>query len=225
MHSKLWLWAECLLLFGGTPFLFYYLVTTPPAEIPIDLGFELRRSLFPLLWLIAIVAMYRYKRTYQQRIFPAMDWPDFRRRILPRFALSAIFMLGVVLVLAPERLFQFPLERPRLWMLVMIFYPLFSVVPQEIIFRLFFFERYAPLFKEGWPMILASGLAFGHGHLLFNNNFAYFMSIAGGILFSITYARTRNLSLVWLEHAIYGQCVFTVGLGWYFYTGAAAAHG
>lgn len=221
-----WLWAECLLIFGLGPVLLYYLVLTPPSDFPIDMGgFEPRRLLFPFLWLLAIGAMLRWRRKHRAPLFGRIDWAFFRRTIVPRFALSALLMMALVGVIAPERLFQLPQEKPLLWMMIMVFYPLISVLPQEVLFRLFFFDRYAPIFAAGWPMLLASGLAFGHAHLPFNNVLAYGLSIIGGIIFAHTYSKTRSLSLACIEHAIYGQCVFTVGLGWYFYTGAAASHG
>ena len=220
-------WIECFALFGLAPIPLYYMMITPASDYPFDLGgFEPRRILFPLLWLIAIAAIIAWKKKHKgQKIFTRIPWGEFKKKVLPRFALSCVFMAGLTYALVPERLFGFPLERPQLWLLVMTFYPLFSVIPQEIIYRLFFFDRYQSILGSGWLMILVSGLAFGHGHILFNNWIAYVLSIAGGILFSITYARTRNMSLVWLEHAIYGQFVFTIGLGWFFYTGGAGVNG
>lgn len=225
MAKKIQLWCECLFLFGWMPVPLYYLVISPPDVLSVWLGFEPRRLLFPIIWLMAIAIMWRWKRLHRgKKIFTAIPWGDVKSHLLPRFLISAVFMTGLLYVLNPERLLQFPLERPQLWMIVMTFYPLFSVIPQEVIFRLFFFERYQSILPNEKWMILISGLAFGHAHLLFNNWVAYLMSMAGGVMFSITYARTKNLSLVWLEHAIYGQFLFTIGLGWYFYTGAAALH-
>lgn len=220
-------WLECIGLFGLIPIPLYYLVLTPAADYPIDLGgFEPRRIIFPLLWLIAILAMVKWRKKHPgQKIFRAIDWSEFRRYVLPRFLISCVCMTGLVLLLMPERLLQFPQERTALWAMVMLLYPLVSVVPQEVVFRLFFFDRYQALLGNGWLMVLVSGLAFGHAHLMFNNSFAYVLSIIGGVMFSLTYQRTRSLSLVWLEHALYGQFIFTIGLGWYFFTGAAASHG
>jgi len=44
--------------------------------------------------------------------------------------------------------------------------------------------------------------------------------VAGGWLFGGTYRRSRSLGLVCLEHALYGDLIFTVGLGQYFFHGA-----
>jgi uncharacterized protein len=56
-------------------------------------------------------------------------------------------------------------------------------------------------------------------HLLFGNVAAPLLSIPAGYLFSHTYARTRSLPAAAVEHALYGNIVFTVGLGLYFYRG------
>ena len=227
MRQKTLLWLECIVLFGLLPLPLYYMVITPAADFPIDMGgFEPRRLMFPMLWIVAIAAMLAWKRKHKpERIFRRIPWHDLKVRVLPRFLLAAVLMGIMTYILEEARFLNLPLERPYLWLMIMFFYPLISVVPQEVIFRLFFFDRYAPIFGSGGLMILMSGLAFGHAHLMFNNNIAYALSVAGGVLFALTYARTRSLSLVWLEHALYGQFVFTIGLGWYFYTGAAASHG
>ncbi len=42
----------------------------------------------------------------------------------------------------------------------------------------------------------------------------------GGWLFADTYRQSRSLWLVCLEHALYGDLIFTIGLGTFFYHGA-----
>lgn len=227
MRSKLWLSIECLLLFAVLPFPLRYLFITPASELPVDLGgFEPRKFMFPLLWLVAIAAFYAWKRKHKpDRVFTKIPWSYCKQKVLPRFAISLVLMIIFAYVMDEARLFLFPFERTFLWLMILVFYPLISVVPQELVFRLFFFDRYAPLFGNGWLMIGVCGLAFGLAHIPFNNWIAFLLSVIGGVMFSMTYQRTRNLSLVWLEHAIYGQAIFTVGLGIYFYSRAAALHG
>jgi hypothetical protein len=43
-------------------------------------------------------------------------------------------------------------------------------------------------------------------------------------MFAGDYARRRSLGLACLEHGLYGCLIFTIGLGRYFYTGAAWHH-
>lgn len=145
-------------------------------------------------------------------------------RELVRFGavwLAAIALLTPTVALAsPDSFLGLPRERPRLWVAIMLFYPLLSVYPQELIFRAFFFHRYAPILRTQGRLIIVNALAFGLAHALFLNGIAIGMTVIGGALFAWTYSRTRSIPLVSLEHALYGCFVFTVGLGEYFYTGA-----
>ncbi|MCI5049977.1 MAG: CPBP family glutamic-type intramembrane protease [Rickettsiales bacterium] len=212
MKSKRWRAIECFLLFAVVPVAFMFA------------PFEVKRSLFGFLWVMAFACYFvwkrqtglRFKDVWQWRAIPNADWIA----MLRRFALSVALMIGFVYVSEPERLFEFMLNRPEVWIVVMFLYPLFSVIPQEVVYRLFFFERYADLLPHRWAMIVASGVSFGHAHVIFNNEIAYILSIIGGIMFSQTYIKQRSFALVWAEHALYGCAVFTVGLGWYFYSGA-----
>lgn len=142
------------------------------------------------------------------------------RKILLRFALAAALIIPGVLLIKPELFLNFPLRNTGFWLVVMCAYPLFSVYPQELIFRCFIFHRYAPVFGSGAAMIAASALAFGFGHILFLNVLAVAMTVIGGALFARTYQKTRSTLACALEHGLYGDFVFTIGLGAYFYAGA-----
>jgi membrane protease YdiL (CAAX protease family) len=126
--------------------------------------------------------------------------------------------LGVaVRALAPKLLFSFVKKSPGLWVLVMVLYPLLSVYPQELLYRAWFFHRYEPLFGKSWGMILASAIAFGFVHIIFRNNLAVFLCILGGFLFSLTYHQSGSLLLTCLDHTLFGNFLFTIGLGQFFY--------
>lgn len=134
--------------------------------------------------------------------------------------LAALVALGVWLLM-PHNFLSLPRQRPELWRMIMVLYPIFSVYPQEVIFRAFFFHRYRSIFRSEWAMILASGLAFGWAHLLFNHWLSVAMSAVGGVLFAWTYARTKSTIFASIEHALWGDLVFTIGLGAFFYGGSA----
>jgi len=141
--------------------------------------------------------------------------------VLGIFVVSAAIMTLAVYALLPHRFLELPRRRPELWLIIMVFYPLFSVYPQEIIFRVFLFERYRPLFVHRWPLIVGSASAFAWGHIIFGSPISVVLTFLGGLLFAKTYADSRSTLLVAIEHALYGCYIFTVGLGLYFYTGAA----
>jgi uncharacterized protein len=141
-------------------------------------------------------------------------------RIIITFAvLGALMALGVATFM-PDRLLSLVRSHPEVWALIMIGYPVFSVYPQELIFRTFMFHRYRNLFADRRLMILMSGLAFAYAHVFFENQIAVLMTLIGGLLFAWTYERTRSTFAVWVEHSLYGCLVFTVGLGRFFFSGA-----
>ena len=140
--------------------------------------------------------------------------------MLGRFTFMAIIIVLFTLFHDPARFLTFPRTTPVLWLIVMVVYPLFSVFPQGIIFRAFFFHRYKCLFGKGWAMIGASGLMFSFAHIIFLNPVALLLTLVGGIIFAHTYMKSESLRFSTLEHALYGNFVFTIGLGYYIYQGA-----
>ncbi len=133
---------------------------------------------------------------------------------------AAAIALFVHLVL-PGRFLELPRYRPDLWLTIMIFYPLASAASQELIYRVLFFHRYEALFA-GYrhAMILTNAVLFGAAHILFGNWIAIVLTGLGGLLFAWRYERTRSFWPVWLEHSLYGNLIFTVGLGRYLYSGS-----
>ncbi|MFC0453338.1 CPBP family intramembrane glutamic endopeptidase [Rhodococcus jostii] len=149
--------------------------------------------------------------------------PSQAHSIAVLWCLAAVGLTVAVALLHPNLLFAFPREDPLIWALVMVLYPLLSVYPQELIFRGFVFHRYAPVFGEGTRMVAASAAAFGFVHIAFGSWISVAMTIVGGWIFATRYRRTQSLLTVSVEHALYGMLVFTVGLGQFFYHGAAEA--
>jgi membrane protease YdiL (CAAX protease family) len=123
----------------------------------------------------------------------------------------------------PDVFLSMPQGNPSLWRLVMVFYPLLSVIPQELVYRTFFFHRYGPLFgRFTWAAILLNGALFGFAHIIFGSWTSVLLSGALGCLLAYRYVVTRSFWAVWLEHALYGDLIFTIGLGRYFFTGVSS---
>ncbi len=123
----------------------------------------------------------------------------------------------------PERFLGMPRWRPEIWRMVMLLYPLLSVLPQELIYRSFFFHRYGPLFGSArWLAIIVNGVLFGFGHIMFGSYVAVALTMLLGALLAWRYERTRSFWAVWVEHSLYGCLVFTVGIGFLFFTGVAS---
>jgi len=149
-----------------------------------------------------------------------LAWRNPRAFLFPILMRDSICLatLGLAVhFLAPDRLFSFVKKTPALWALVMLLYPLLSVYPQELLYRAWLFHRYAPLFGNGWGMLATSALAFGFVHIIFRNWLAVLLCVMGGFLFSLTYHQSASLLLTCLDHTLFGNFLFTIGLGQFFY--------
>jgi len=208
MSSMFLLAGEFVLFFFVLPLLIVYRVLP---NLPI-----------PYLLLAALLAFLVLRR---EPGFQAADLLSFRHaleylpRLLIRDGVLLVLLAVAVRIFAPELLFSFVKRSPGFWALVMVAYPLVSVFPQELLYRAFFFNRYQPLFGTGWALLAASALAFGFVHIIFGNWLSVVLCIVGGFLFALTYQRTGSLLLACLDHALYGNFIFTIGLGGFFYHG------
>lgn len=140
--------------------------------------------------------------------------------VLIRFIFGGAILAFICYLFKHNSFLVFPKTNFRLWALIMLFYPLASAYPQEIIYRAFFFHRYSKIFKTRKHLILASGICFGMLHLFFFNTFAIVLGTFGGLMFSYTYSKSNSVVAASIEHALWGDLIFTIGLGVYFFSGA-----
>jgi membrane protease YdiL (CAAX protease family) len=148
----------------------------------------------------------------------AVTW-DNMRPILVRWIIGTTIICAFTAWYAPDRLFIIPREMPQIIPFLVLAYPILSALPQEFIFCSFFMKRYGHLFRHDWLKILVSAIVFGYAHMLFINWVAPVFSFFGGLVFAYTYLKTRSLSLVTIEHSLYGNSIFLAGIGYYFYSG------
>jgi hypothetical protein len=203
---------EFLLLFFAAPALF---VLMRPRISPIL-----------LLWVATaycLVIMLQNPKFDRTRLWDTAGLWQYAPAILGLFAV--VTAIGVLLVLryAPGMFLSFPRSNPLFWCLVMVLYPLLSVYPQTIMYRLFLFDRYRGLFGASWGLVLASAAAFAFVHIVFRNFLAVALTLPAGLLFAVRYWQTGSLAASWFEHALYGCAIFTIGLGRWFYHGAVPA--
>jgi len=205
LHTFL-LGFEFFALFAAFPLLIYFR-TLPNLPIP--------------YLLVAALATFLALRADPSFPLPVLSTWGNVRPFLPHLLLrDALCLLGLAIavrVFAPQLLFSLVRRSPLLWLGIFFLYPLLSVYPQEVLYRAFFFHRYQPLFGSGWGMLLASTSAFGFVHIIFRNWLAMGLCVIGGLLFSLTYLISGSLLLACLDHAIFGNFLFTIGLGEFFY--------
>ena len=187
---------------------------------------QTRVPFFPVLFGLLGLTLFLGWRDKDLRFRFDGSWEKARRflpQLLLRVAVAALILFALTWFVWNDLFLRLPRQRPHLWMLVMMLYPLLSVVPQEFLFRIYFMQRYRPLFGEGALMLWVNALVFGWAHIFFLNPIAPLLSVIAGLLLADTWRRTRSLRAVWLEHALYGQIVFTCGLGWFFFHGSVRA--
>lgn len=206
MHRKnLILIVEGILLFFGIPLLFYW------ETVPL-----------PKIVALLMVSGYCGSRLWKDPDFSksllvGSSNDDISKSILIRFLLVAFSLIVLIWIFQPDQFFAFPSERPLLWMIVMILYPLLSAFPQEFIYRTYFFHQYDSFISLKHGAVILSAFAFAFLHIVYDNWWAVGLSFIAGLLFGITYARTKSLFWVTVEHTLYGWLIFTLGLGNFFY--------
>jgi len=142
-----------------------------------------------------------------------LNWKKFWRSTLIKLLVIAVVTSIFVWITDSKSLFIVVLNKPKLWILILLFYSLFSVYPQELIYRTFFFQRYKSLFKNEFVFNLINAALFSLAHIFFKSSLVLILTFIGGILFAITYKKTNSTLLVSIEHAIFGCWLFTVGMG------------
>lgn len=144
------------------------------------------------------------------------NWP-----LILAFSLAtAVIAIALVLWLRPENFLFLPRNMPALWLLVVVLYPLLSALPQELFYRVLFFERYGALFPNARLAIVCNAACFGLAHLFYANWPAVVLSTLGGAVFAWAYLEKRSFALATALHALGGLIIFTSGMGLYFYAGA-----
>lgn len=198
---KIYLGLEYLVLFFGLPLLLLYTINIMhPSSI--------------LVPIVVLIVFYLKKQNFHWREIKMIKVPA-------KFLLVNIFLifLSSAIIFAwvyfnfQEDLFNLPQQNLRIWLLLVLLYPLFSASLQEVIYRVFMFRRYRELFKKPWVIIVASGLAFSFAHIFYLNVLSLLLTLIMGIYLAYLYFRTRSFLLVSLIHSFYGVFVFTIGLG------------
>jgi membrane protease YdiL (CAAX protease family) len=172
------------------------------------------------LWLATFycsgILLYNWKFKGQKFWYETTCSRSEKLRIIRIFIIAVILLSATVYILKPTMFLHLIRQRPALWLLILLLYGPVSVIPQEIIYRVFWFHRYRTLFPNDKAMIISSSLAFSFMHIVFGNYLAVILTFIGSLLFSLTYSRTKSFLWVVIEHYLYGILIFSSGLGGYF---------
>ena len=199
---------EYLLIFIGMPVVFYFDL------VPI-------RKVVALLivTLLCVLVLWADSSYDLKKLFYRPTSQKETTRLLVNILIVGGSITGLVLLIHPSTFLDMPTETPQIWLIVMALYPLLSALPQELVYREFFYQRYEEIFPTKWALLLMSAASFSFLHVVYDNQWAILISFVGGVMFARTYQRTRSLWWVSVEHAIYGALIFTLGMRQYFYEG------
>ena len=171
-------------------------------------------KVIPLVILLAYCAIILLldKPANPNRFRLAANW----KLIAIRLAIiAAVVFLLIKFYFHLDLFADLPQNRKLFYMILM--YPVLSALPQEVIFREFFFYRYETLFRHPAILVAVNVVLFAFAHIYFGSWIVMIFTLVGGAIFAITYSQTRSLLVVTIEHTLYGLMILSSGLGEYFY--------
>jgi len=190
----------------------FVLFVLVPLSLSLNVSVWLKFTFLILGIVYAIFIMLRVEKE-SFKFKTQLLWKPFWKRTLVLFITMSIITSLYMYFMDANKLFCVPINKPKLWIIILLVYTFLSVWPQEIIYRTFFFTRYERLFKNIKLLIFVNAIIFSMAHLFFRNTLVIVLTFIGGLLFGITYLKTKSTLLVSIEHAIYGNWLFTVGMG------------
>ena len=166
-----------------------------------------------LLGFIYVIFVLLNVENLKFKVSKSLKWKLFWRETLIKLLFISVLTTLFVWITNGDALFSVMLKKPLKWLVILFVYSLFSVYPQELIYRTFFFKRYKRLFKSEWLFIFVNAILFSLAHLFFGSSLVLVLTFLGGLVFAYTFKKTHSTLLVSIEHAIYGCWLFTVGMG------------
>lgn len=198
-YKKKYQFLEILLLFVVTP-----IVLT----LPILIGFKITYLLLGVLYIVWISIT--KKSVKKEKI---ITLKRLLLLIVGRFFIIAISTAAFIFFKDKSSLFSVMLNKPMLWIKFSGIYIVFSVIPQELIYRSFFVKRYRNFIKNKKVFIILNSILFSFAHIWFQSWVVLIFTFIGSLFFIDTYLKTRSIWLVILEHSLYGVWLYTVGYG------------
>lgn len=199
-------WVEFVLFFIGAPLAIALFL--PPG------------GLFPALavFTLAGLGLIWWTGDFDWRLL-VRGWSRIPWAMMAGLAL-AVFIGGYLILWATVPGYQ--IDTSRRWLrflpFILLFYPLLSALPQELIFRALYYHRYAPLMGSRIRARMVNAAIFSFAHLMYWSVIVAVLTFAGGWLFARLYER-HGFPAAWVAHAIAGNVIFIVGMGYYFYSG------
>lgn len=200
----MWRWLEMGTVFWGLPAVVILTMSEP------------EKWMLPVLiatGVVCVLLLLRDRKFKRFRLYHTLHLRQHLLSLLKLFIPLAIGMSMLLYWIKPELLFFLPSQKTEFWLLTLAVYPVFSVLPQELIFRTFFFHRYKKIMpSKTWRLGMSSS-SFAFAHLIYGNWVAVALSAVAGVVLGYRYIQTRSTLVVVIEHAVWGCFLFTLGIG------------
>jgi len=158
--------------------------------------------------IMSFVLVFPLSKKYQITVKDLGFTNNFRVTLLPWVLLTCTMLLAVVIakIYYPSGIFTGILKDRSAFLYIIPVYVIFGAFIQEFLFRGYFFARVKDLMTANIAIVLNIAL-FSFFHLPYIVHFQsslFYLSIIGGIFWSICYARYPNMILAWMSHAFVG---------------------
>lgn len=194
-------YLEIIVLFIASPIILFL-------EIPI-----IFKVIFLFLGVVYIALISIFIEKFSKVNIDKKENQSSLKNITIRFIIIALLTTLVLYFQNKEQLFNVLLNKPDLWVKFSGVYILFSVIPQELIYRTFFVKRYQKIIKNEVLFILINSILFSFAHIWFQSWTVLTFTFVGSLLFINTYLKTKSTLLVILEHSLYRVWLYTLDYG------------
>ena len=167
--------------------------------------FQLQSFVIVILLVASLTISLRFKNDIIEIILP-------KKKNFLYFIFFDIFLIILMIILFGDDFFLKDLDLTKYYFtsVLLLFYLLFSVIPQEIIFRFLFFYKYKDYFNK-FEILLVNSLAFSFCHLIYFDIYILLFSFFGNLLFTLNYIKNKSLLVVIVEHFLLGQTLIILG--------------
>ena len=167
--------------------------------------FQLQSFVIVILLVASLTISLRFKNDIIEIILP-------KKNHFLYFIFFDIFLIISMIKLFGDDFFLNDLDLKKYYFtsVLLLFYLLFSVIPQEIIFRFLFFYKYKDYFNK-FEILLLNSLVFSFCHLIYFDIYILLFSFFGNLLFTFNYMKNKSLLVVIVEHFLLGQTLIILG--------------
>ena len=167
--------------------------------------FQLQSFVIIILLVASITISLRFKNDIIEIILP-------KKKHFLYFIFFDIFLIISMIKLFGDEFLLNNLDLKKYYFtsVLLLFYLLFSVIPQEIIFRFLFFYKYKDYFNK-FEILLLNSLVFSFCHLIYFDIYILLFSFFGNLLFTFNYMQNKSLLVVIVEHFLLGQTLIILG--------------